>query len=280
MKIILAPKIGFCFGVRRAFNMSLEALNKKPKPCQVLGPLVHNEYVVAELKNKGIRFISSVNEIKKGTVIISAHGEDPKIVEKIDKMGLEIVDTTCPLVKKVQNLAKEFQNKGYQVIIIGDKGHKEVKSIQAAAGKNGIIIEKEKDIINLKEKRKPLAVIAQTTQNPENVKKIIRKLKNKFKEVKFYNTLCPTVQNYQRGVKKLTSKVDLVLIVGSKTSANTKRLVEIAKTSEKPVYHIENTKQLNKKWLKNIQKVGLATGTSTPDWLVKKIIKKLKNYAP
>jgi len=279
MKIILAPKTGFCFGVRRAFNMSLQALNNKPRPCQVLGPLVHNEYVVAELKNKGIRLVNSLNKLKAGTVIISAHGEDPKIIEKIGKIGLEMVDTTCPLVKKVQNLAKILRNKGCQVIIIGDRHHKEVKSIQATIGGIGIIIESGKDPIKLKAKKKLLAVIAQTTQNPESVKKIIRKLKNKFKKVKFYNTLCPTVQNYQKEVKKLASKVDLLLIIGSKTSANTKRLVEIVRASRKSVYHIENAGQLEKRWFSNAKKVGVATGTSVPDWSTDEIIKKLKSYA-
>jgi len=275
MKIILAPKIGFCFGVKRAFNMSLEALNKKPKPCQVLGPLVHNELVIEKLKKKGIKFINSLNEAKKGTIIIPAHGEDPKVLEKIKKMGLEIIDTTCPLVKKVQDLAKNLQKKGYQVIIIGDKDHKEVKSIQAGIKEKGIIIENEKYFPKLKIK-KPLAIIAQTTQNPERAKKILKKLKKKFKDVKFHNTLCPTVQSYQKEIKKLAPKVDLMLIVGSKTSANTKRLVEIAKTSGKPVYHIENPDQLKEKWLSGVRKLGIATGTSTPDWSIKEVIKKLE----
>lgn len=279
MKIILVPKTGFCFGVKRAFDMSLKALRKNPKPCQVLGPLVHNEYVVAELKNKGIKFVNLLNEIKKGTVIIPAHGEDPKILKKIDKLGLKIVDATCPLVKKVQNLAKILQNKDYQIIIVGDNNHKEVKSIQAAINRKGFVIENEKNILKLKCGRKPLAVISQTTQNPERVGKIIKKLKNKFKKVKFYNTLCPTVLNYQKEAKKLALKTDLLLIIGSKTSANTKRLVEIAKTSKKTVYYVENAKQLRKKWFTGIQKIGIATGTSTPDWLVKEVIKKIKSYA-
>jgi len=278
MKIILAPKIGFCFGVRRAFNMSLEALNKKPKPCQVLGPLVHNELVIEKLKKKGIKFIDSLNKAKKGTIIIPAHGEDPKVLEKIKKMGLEMIDTTCPLVKKVQDLAKNLQKKGYQVIIIGDKKHKEVRSIQATIKGKGIIVESEKDFPKLKIKNKSVAVIVQTTQNLERVGKILRELKKKFKNLKFYNTLCPTVLYYQKEVLELTPKVDSLLIVGSKTSANTKRLVEIAKTSGKPVYHVENASQLRKKWLLGVNKIGIAGGTSTPDWLIEEVVKQLKSH--
>jgi 4-hydroxy-3-methylbut-2-enyl diphosphate reductase len=277
MEIILVPKIGFCFGVKRAIGISVETFKKKPRPCQVLGPLVHNEFVIEKLRKKGIKFINSLGRAKSGTVIIPAHGEDPKVLEKIKKRGLGLVDATCPLVTKVQNLAKIINNKGHQVIIIGDRNHKEVKSIQAAISGRGIIIPDVKEIPRLKIKGKSVGVLTQTTQNPEKVKNILKKLKNKFKNLKFYNTLCPTVQSYQAEVKKLAPEVDLMLIVGSKNSANTKRLVEIAKEKQRQVHYIENAKELKKGWLLGIKKVGIAGGTSTPDWLIKKVIKKLKS---
>jgi 4-hydroxy-3-methylbut-2-enyl diphosphate reductase len=277
MEIILVPKIGFCFGVKRAVDISVETFKKKPRPCQVLGPLVHNEFVIEELRKKGIKFINSLDRVESGTVIIPAHGEDPKVLEKIKKRGLGLVDATCPLVTKVQNLAKIINNKGHQVIIIGDRNHKEVKSIQAAISGRGIIIPDVKEIPRLKIKGKSVGVLTQTTQNPEKVKNILKKLKNKFKNLKFYNTLCPTVQSYQAEVKKLAPEVDLMLIVGSKNSANTKRLVEIAKEKQRQVHYIENAKELKKGWLLGIKKVGIAGGTSTPDWLIKKVIKKLKS---
>ena len=276
MKIILVPKIGFCFGVKRAINISLDALKKKPNPCHVLGPLVHNELVTRRLKNKGIKFINSLDEAKKGTIIISAHGEYPEVFKKIKRLGYEIVNATCPLVTKVQSLARNSQKKGSQVIIIGDRNHKEVKSIQAVTEGKGIIVENEKDLVRFKIKNKPITVVVQTTQNPARVEKILKKLKIKFRKLKFYNTLCPTVQGYQKEVKKLVPKVDLMLIVGSKTSANTKRLVEIAQMSKKPVYHVENPGQLKRRWFFGIKKVGIAGGTSAPDWLIKDVIKKLK----
>jgi len=276
MKIILVPKIGFCFGVKRAIDISVETFKKKPRPCQVLGPLVHNEFVIKRLKRQGVKFINSLNEAQKGTIIIPAHGEDPKVLEKIKKIGLGLVDATCPLVTKVQNLAKIINNKRYQVIIIGDRNHKEVKSIQAAINGKGIIISDAKEIPRLKIKGKSAGVLTQTTQNPEKVKNILTKLKNKFKNLKFYNTLCPTIQNYQKEVEKLAPKVDLMLIIGSRTSANTKRLAEIIKSLGKKVYHIEGVSQLKKEWFNGIKKVGIAGGTSTPDWIIKDVIKKLK----
>ena len=275
MEIILVPQFGFCFGVKRAIDMSVKALREKPNPCQVLGTSVHNEFVIERLKKQGIKFINSLNEAKKGTIIIPAHGEDPKVLKKINKMGHEIVDTTCPLVTRTQNLAKALQKKGYQVIIIGDKEHKEVKSIQASIDGKGIIIEDEKEIAKII-KKKNLGVVVQTTQNPERVDRILKELKKKFKEIKFYNTFCPTVQNYQKEVRNLAPKVDLMLIVGSKTSANTKRLAEIAETNRKPVYHIKSASEFKKEWFSGIKKVGIAGGTSTPDWLIKEVINKLK----
>lgn len=279
MKIILVPKIGFCFGVKRAVDISLESLGKGPGPCQVLGPLVHNELVVSQLKKKGVRFINSLKEAKGGTIIISAHGEDPKVLEKIKKMGYGMIDATCFLVTRVQSLARELQKKGHQVIIIGDRDHKEVKSIQAAIKGKGIIINNESDVFNLKTKKGQVAVVVQTTHNPVKVEEILKKLRKRFKSVEFHNTLCPTVQMCQKEVRKLTPMVDLMLIVGSKTSANTTRLVEIAKASNTTVCHLESAKELKKDWFFGVKKIGLAGGTSTPDWLIKEVINKIKSYA-
>lgn len=280
METILVPKIGFCFGVKRAVYISVETLNKKQKPCYVLGPLVHNEFVVERLKKKGVRFIDSFKDANGGTIVISAHGEDPKVLEEIKMAGYGMVDATCPLVTRVQNLAKELQKKGSQVIIIGDKSHKEIKSIQAAIGGNGIIVNSEKEAQELGAVEEAVSVIVQTTHNPIKVKSILKELKKKFKNLEFCDTLCHTVQNYQKAVKELAPKVDLMLIVGSKTSANTKRLEEIAKESGKRSYHVESDNQLQKEWFDGVKKVGIAGGTSTPGWLIKDVVNKINILFP
>lgn len=279
MEIILATKVGFCFGVKRAFNLALKT-SKAVRPCQVLGPLVHNESVIRKLQESGVEFINSLDEAKSGVIIIPTHGEDPEVLQRIKEMGLKMVDATCPLVKNVQDLTKDLHEKGNQIIIIGDKEHKEIRSIQAVIKRRGIIIDSEEEAFRLEIKNKSLAIIAQTTQNPVKVKEIIRVLKKRFKNLKFYNTICPSVSAYQEGLKELALRVDLLLIIGSKTSANTNRLVEIAKAVGKPVYHIENASQLKKKRFLNVKTLGIATGTSTPDWLIKEVIQKLKSYAP
>ena len=275
MKIIIAPKIGFCFGVKRAVDICLKALKEEAGPCQILGPLVHNELVIGKLKKQGVKFIDSLKDIKKGTVIIPAHGEDPKILKNLRKMGYKVIDATCPLVTRVQNLVKDLEGKGHQIIILGEKNHKEVKSIQASIEGKGFIIENKKDVKNLRP-YKNISVVAQTTQSLENIKEILKELRKKSKNIKFYNTLCPTVQTYQEEVRKLTPRVSLMLIVGSKTSANTQRLVEIAKTFSRPVYHIESANRLKSRWFKGVRAVGIAGGTSAPDWLIKDVIKKIK----
>ena len=277
MKIVLAKNIGFCFGVKRAYDMCLKAVKEKPAPYYILGPLVHNEKVVKRIEKLGIKMISSIDEANKGTLIISAHGAGPEVFQKAKEKNLEIVDTTCPLVIKVQNSAKVLQNEGYQVIIIGDKGHTEVKSINKAIRENGIIIDREEAASQIKTE-KPLGVVIQTTQNPERVKRIVKRLRETGKEVKVLDTLCPVVVSRQKELIDLTKKVDLVLVLGSKTSANTMRMVEIAKELDAPVNLVED-KNFSRELLEKIsqaEKVGVVSGTSTPDWLIEEIVEALK----
>ncbi|HOK35382.1 MAG TPA: 4-hydroxy-3-methylbut-2-enyl diphosphate reductase [Candidatus Pacearchaeota archaeon] len=279
MEIILSKEIGFCFGVRRAYDLTLKTTEEQKRPYFCLGPLVHNESVNKKLEKLGIKFVSSLDdEVKNGILIIPAHGARPEIFKEAKKRELKIIDVTCPLVKKVQKTAEDLQNNGYQVIIVGDKNHTEVESIQGAIKDKGIVVENAEEVSALKNFKKNLSfgVIAQTTQSEENVQKVLEKLKKIAKKVKFCNTLCPFVSARQKEVGDLAKKVDLILIIGSQTSANTKRLVGIAQKSHKPVYHIENEKELKKEWFLNIQKVGIATGTSTPDWEIKKIVEELK----
>ncbi len=285
MEIILGKNIGFCFGVKRAYDLSLKIAKQSNKFCFCLGPLVHNESVIEKLQKLGIKTISSLDDIKDNhsgdPLIIPAHGAKPETFSKAKAKGLEIIDATCPLVKKVQEAARELQNNGYNVIIIGDKNHTEVESIQGAIDDKGIVIENMKDIqlLNKKSlKNLPLGVVSQTTQSLENVDKILKELRKISKKIKFSNTLCPFVADRQKEVKKISQKVDLILIIGSSSSANTKRLADIAKGSKKPVYYIENENQLKKEWFCNIKKLGIFSGTSTPDWEIKKIINKIKNY--
>ena len=271
MKIIFAKNIGFCSGVKRAVVIAEEAIKKSPKPIQFLGNLVHNEKVIEKFKKKGVKFVKKPKEVTRGTLIIQAHGFPPfKISPKIF-----VKDATCLLVKKAQNLAYFLHKKGYQVIIVGEKNHSEVMGINGRVENKAIIIENEKEVKKVPRFPK-IGVVAQTTQRKENFNKILKKLKNRVKEIKYFDTICPEVVARQKELNKIFKKCDGILVIGSRLSANTRRLAERAKNSKKKLFWVNCLKELKKKNLKKISYLGIVSGTSTPDWEINKIIKWLK----
>lgn len=275
MKIIFAKNIGFCSGVKRAILIAEKSLRGDPKPIQFLGSLVHNEKVIEKFKKGGVKFRKNLKGVKAGTLIIQAHGFPP-LLPKINK-ELLIRDATCPLVKKVQLIANSLYRQGYKVIIIGDKKHSETKGIKGWCENQALIIENENQARKLPRYKK-ISVVAQTTQNLDKVNQILEILKNKSKKIKYFNTLCPEVQARQRELKLILKKTNGILVIGSQNSANTKRLAEIAKKSKKLTQWVNSSEELKKRNFNNISTLGVVSGTSTPDWLIKKVINKLKKY--
>lgn len=280
MKIIFAKNIGFCFGVKRAVLIAENSLKKDPKPVQFLGSLIHNEKVIEKFKKREIKFIKNLKSTKSGTIIIQAHGIPP-LSQKIKK-DLLFRDATCPLVKKAQIAAKSLYEKGYKVIIIGDKDHSEVKGIKGWSKNQALIIENENQAKKIPKYNK-IGVIAQTTQNLDNINKVLKVLKSKTKKLKYLNTLCPEVQKRQNEIESILKKTDSVLIIGSKSSANTKRLVEKAKESKKQVFWVNSLTELKKEFkkqkIKKISVLGVISGTSASNEEIEKIkiwLKKLK----
>lgn len=272
MRIIFAKNLGFCFGVRRALEFSEKSLKEDPKPVQFLGEIVHNEKVISEIKKKGGKFISSPKQAKSGTLIIRAHGMPPFIPAK----KLKIRDLTCPLVKKTQINARTLFKNSYKVIIIGDKNHPEVKGIKGYTENKAIIVENKLQAKRLKKFGK-IGVVAQTTQSLDKVNEILEILRKKAKEFKWLNTLCPEVLSRQKELSQILKKVDGILIIGSRSSANTKCLAEIAKKSKKPVHWINSSEELEGKRFKNFSTLGVVSGTSTPNWVIKEIVSKLNS---
>ncbi len=273
MKIIVAKNIGLCTGAKRAIDIAWYSLEKSQKPVQFLGEILHNEKVINEFKRKGGKFVSSPEKAKTGTLIIRAHGAPPFSFSK----NILVKDATCFLVKKVQDAAKDLFKKGYKVIIIGEKNHPEIIGIQGHINNKGIVIEDEFRAKLLKKYGK-IGVLSQTTQNLEKVNEIIKILKEKTRKLEWINTLCPQVLLRQKEVSEIIKKTDGVLVIGSPTSANTKRLAEMVKKERKPVLLTNFANSLKKKMFKGISVLGVVSGTSTPDWIVKKIIKKLKTF--
>ena len=230
MKIIFAKNIGFCFGVKRAIAIAENSLKEKPRPVQFLGYLVHNEEVIKHFKERGGKFLFHLNHAKPGTLITRTHGEAG--LNQIKNKGILIKETTCPLVKNVLNKANLLFQDGYQVIIVGDRKHPETKATKNYIKNQAIIVENEKQAENLP-KFKKIGVVSQTTQDLDKFNQILKILKRKGKKTKYFDTICPEVQSRQRELKAILKKVERILIIGSRGSANTKRLVEICRKYQK-----------------------------------------------
>ena len=272
MKINVAKSSGFCFGVRRAIDMCL-ALTGSKKPVRVLGDIVHNSYVVRELSKKGIKKIKSIRPVKKGSIlIISAHGAPKKTFDRAKACGYRVVDATCPKVKDIYKIAKRLE-KNNTLIIIGDKGHTEVKGIAGQLKKNPITIESPSKIpANALRKVAKARVITQSTQSLNNINAIMDRLEKIVPDIKLYNTTCRITAVKQKEIEFLPVQNEVTLIVGSAASANTKRLYQIAKKINKRTYWIESVNDIKLSWFKNTRKVGIMAGASTPDVIVENIV--------
>ncbi|PIP27941.1 MAG: 4-hydroxy-3-methylbut-2-enyl diphosphate reductase [Candidatus Moranbacteria bacterium CG23_combo_of_CG06-09_8_20_14_all_35_22] len=285
MKINLSQFAGFCDGVRRAYKM-VSALDvaQIPKPIYILGSLVHNPDVIKKVEENGIQKIDYKKFLKSkegeiGTLIITAHGVGPEIFQMAKKKKIKIIDTTCPKVIKVQRLAQIFSKRNYEIILIGDKGHREVEGINAWGEKKAKIISAEKDFKKLKfSKNKKIAVMSQTTQDVNFFEKAKEFIKNKNSHAEIFSTICLATHDRQEEIKKMAKKNDAIIIIGSKESANSTRLFEIAKEKNPKTYFIENSKQLEKKWFVGVEKVLVSAGASTPSWVIEEVVEKLNKY--
>ncbi len=275
MKINVAKSAGFCFGVRRAIEIALKTAEEKEKDVYMLGDIVHNEFVVEQIKKAGIKVVNSIDKIKGGILLLRAHGTVPEIYKKAKEKNLKIVDATCPMVLEIHKITRKLENENYQVVVIGDHEHDEVKAISAQA-KKPIIIENPSDVNKIRKKYKKIGIVVQSTQNIEKVKKIINKLIDKTRELRFINTICKPTQDHQDEIRKMPLENDVMIIVGSFTSANTRRLTEISKSLNPKTYQVESAKDLKKEWFNNCKSVGISAGASTPDYLIREVINRIK----
>ena len=282
MDIEIAKYSGYCFGVKRALDIAEETLNKYKKKVNkiyTLGQIIHNRGVVEGLSKKGITVVNSEENITPGSIlIVRSHGMSPVVLKRIRAKKVKIVDTTCPFVKKAQDKANFLSRSGYFVIIIGNKEHPEVIGIKEHIENNNFaVVEDIKDVKNIGKKEK-IGIVVQTTQTSKKFKSIVSKILEKGKEILVENTICSTTVNRQNSTRELAKRVDVMIIVGGKNSANTTYLAEISKNCNTITYHIENYKGINLSWLRDVKKVGISGGASTPEkdiLKVKKLIEKL-----
>jgi small subunit ribosomal protein S1/4-hydroxy-3-methylbut-2-en-1-yl diphosphate reductase len=278
MQIFTAKHAGFCEGVERAYQIALEQ-SKAGHPVFMLGNLVHNTQVIDKFNKAGIKTIKSLTEVEAGSksiILISAHGVSPQVYQEAKDKGLGIIDTTCAWVKRAQKAAENFANEGRMVIIIGDKGHVEVKGLVGWSKGNGFVVENLDDLEKLPPLTdKKIGVLAQTTQSEAHFKKIVGLLKDKAKDVKEYDTICGATSKRQDAAADLAKNVELVLVVGDMMSANTKRLTELCKKTGTETHQIQTVNELDLNWIKGKEKIGITAGASTPEWVIKAIIDKL-----
>ncbi len=276
MKINLAKSSGFCFGVKRALEIARQTL-KSQNNIYMLGNIVHNEDVVREIKKAGIKKIERLIPGKNRTLLIRAHGASLETFKKARKLGYAIVDATCPMVKEIHTIVKRFARQGYKIIVIGDKRHDEVQGIIGQIKSKAIVIDTAEQVpLKAIQKVKKAAVVAQSTQNMEKVLKVVRALKRDIKELKFFNTICRPTRSKQAEIKTMPLLNDAMIIIGSKTSANTKRLYEISKSLNSKSYWVRAKEEVRPGWFKGIKSVGLIAGASTPDSTTQDVIKQIK----
>ncbi len=276
-RIYVVKNSGFCFGVKRAIKLAFSAVKKERGEVFSLGPLIHNPQMVEDLKEKGVNVVEDLSEIEEGCLIIRSHGVHPEILKTAKRKRLRIIDATCPFVKKAQNNAKLLYDEGYQVVVVGEADHPEVKSIVGYAKDKALVLNHKTNNINLA-KLKKIGVVAQTTLNIDSFKELIDKLIHGAKEIKIYNTICNATSLMHKKTLKMAQKVDLMIVVGGYNSANTTRLAKLCKTIGTKTCHVETSIGLKKNWFKDITRIGVTAGTSTPPWIIQDVVKKIKTF--
>ena len=272
MNVYLGVPRGFCAGVVRAIDIVELALEKYGPPIYVKHQIVHNPYVVNDLEFKGAITVEHVDEIPAGSkVVFSAHGSPPEDFKKAKEQGLQVLDATCPLVIKVHNEAKKYNRDGRKIILVGHKGHQEVKGTTGQTDME-FVDDREEFVSPEWDKSIPVAVLTQTTLSVEDTENSIRNIQNSFSDVLVRNDLCYATTNRQMAVKEISNHVEIFLVVGAQNSSNCNRLKEVAESNGVPAFLINSVEELDLKWLADVENVGVTSGASTPDSLVRGII--------
>ena len=274
MKIFIAKDAGYCFGVRDAVNMAYDTADQNGD-VYMLGTIVHNERVIENLDKAGAKVVDKIDEVPNGkTLLFRAHGTSPKLWEEARNKNINLVDGTCPLVTEIPHEIKALQKEGRKTIIIGDHGHDEVVAIAAQVEKPIIIA--NVDEARRMRKIKRAGIVSQSTQMIENVQDIINVLMQKVYDLRFINTICfPTRRNHEQ-IKELAVQCDVMIVIGSFTSANSKRLTQLSLERNKRSYQVTSASDLNTEMFENCKSVGISAGASTPDEIIQEVVSKIK----
>jgi small subunit ribosomal protein S1 len=298
VEIIVAKHAGFCFGVKRALELvarAAEAHSAEARAAETpsagthstgeragavytLGHLIHNPQEIARLEQQGIRSVDSVDQAAEGVLVLSAHGVDPAVESQALASGLQVIDATCPFVHRAHEDIRTLSKEGYAVVILGDPGHREVAGLAARVGGKAEIVTnaEEARALPFRERR---GLVVQTTQRPDALREVAAALTDCCRELRVFNTICEATVKRQESARGLAEKVDVVIVVGGRNSANTARLREICAATGTPTHHIETADELTACWLDGARRVGVTAGASTPAWIIEEVVSRLRALA-
>lgn len=274
MEVILAKHAGFCFGVKRATQLAFEAADRDGD-IYTLGPIIHSPQVVQRLEEMGVKPVDDVSEVESGgTIIIRSHGVAAQELEAAVGANLEVVDATCPFVKKAQEHVATLSREGYDIVVVGDAVHPEVQGIVSYAAGRVYVVSSGKDVERLPRMAK-IGVVAQTTQSFEHLHEVVAACLSRGGETRVYNTICDATAVRQEEAKALAGQVDCMIVIGGFNSANTKRLTQICKELLPRTHHIETACQIDPAWFAGVARVGITAGASTPKWLIDEVTNRI-----
>lgn len=270
VQIRVAAQAGACYGVNRALELASRCAGEGAGRVHTLGPLIHNPIVVSDLAARGVAEASSLDEIEDGTVIIRSHGVVPKVIEDARARGLNVVDATCPYVKKVHAAAAKLVREGYDLVIVGESGHPEVEGIVGHAGGRTHVVGSAEDVGAI-ELGARVGVVVQTTQTARNLAEVVSALVPRVSELRVINTICAATSERQSAAGDLAREADCMVVVGGKNSGNTRRLAEICRAACPSTHHIEDASELDPEWFKGASLIGITAGASTPQSHIERV---------
>lgn len=281
MDIVRAHSMGFCFGVRDAIEVVRE-LGQEGTPVYTLGAIVHNPQIAEELERVNVHVVDGLEQVPSGAIVaITAHGAAPGLHERAEALGLRVVDTTCPLVTRIQKTAGDLVAQRYSVLIYGEASHKEVKGIVGWTGGKAKVITSMADLEGWQPTRR-VALISQSTSNVQKFVALARDLVGEMVarniEIRVVNTICKPTKDRQRAVRELAQDVDVVIAIGGRASANTRKLVLAAQEEGVAAYQVERLDDIERGWFDNVQRVGITAGASTPDTVIAQVEEVIRSY--
>jgi (E)-4-hydroxy-3-methyl-but-2-enyl pyrophosphate reductase len=277
-EIIVAQTAGFCMGVQRAVRMALDAADdpRHPAPIRTHGPLIHNRQVLQVLEQRGVRVMREAVEGEKGTVVVRAHGLPRREQQRLREDWPSLLDATCPHVRRVQRIVEDYAGQGYMCIVVGDRGHAEVEGVLSYADSAGHVVSGPQEVDALPDAER-VVVVAQTTQDEDLFRRTVQRARERYGSCQAFETICRSTAKRQEEVRALAGQVEAMIVVGGLDSANTRRLAEISAACGTPTYHVETEAQLDLEPLLRCSKVGLTAGASTPNWMIKRVIRRLED---